>query len=191
MKILDAADDAVFRLLLRSTLAQSGHEVTTAENGRRAWELYQSQPVSMLITDWMMPDIDGPSLCRLIRAERRKDYTYIVLVTSLSGLAHYLEAMDAGADDFLTKPFEGEYLAARVRVAERVLALQSRVERLEGLLPICSYCKRIRGAGDAWSPVEEYIHRHTGDELTHGICPTCYETVAKPELERFRAQRKP
>jgi phosphoserine phosphatase RsbU/P len=186
MKALVADDDAVFRLVLAQALTGLGHEVTVADSGGQAWRIFQSQTVPLLFTDWVMPDLDGPALCRLVRGERRAEYTYIVLITSLAGRASYLEGMEAGADDFVTKPFDREELLARLRVAERVLALQSRVDRLEQLLPICVYCKRIQDEGEEWSRVEDYIRRRTRDALTHGICPGCYETVAKPEVMRAR-----
>jgi DNA-binding response OmpR family regulator len=116
MKILVAEDDDVTRLLLSSTLRKLGHDVHGATNGREAWEAWHAGEFSLVISDWMMPDLDGLEFCRRIRAERRADYTYIVLLTSRSGKTNYLEAMTAGADDFITKPFEKDAFAARVRV---------------------------------------------------------------------------
>jgi len=125
MKTLIADDDSVTRLLLRSALARRGHEVQEAANGREAWEAWRDGAFSLVISDWMMPDLDGLEFCRRIRAERRLDYTYIVLLTSRSGKTNYLDAMTAGADDFITKPFEKDAFAARVRVAERILELHA------------------------------------------------------------------
>jgi DNA-binding response OmpR family regulator len=124
MKTLIADDDDITRLLLRSTLTNLGHDVHEATDGGEAWDLWHSGEFQLIISDWMMPDLDGPEFCRIIRAVRREDYTYIILLTSLTGKANYLEAMSAGADDFITKPFEKDALAARVRVAERILGLQ-------------------------------------------------------------------
>jgi len=123
MKALIAEDDEITRLLLSSALTKLGHEVHSATNGREAWEAWHSGEFPFVISDWMMPDLDGLEFCRRIRAAGRADYTYIVLLTSRTGKANYLEAMTAGADDFITKPFEKETLAARVRVAERILRL--------------------------------------------------------------------
>jgi DNA-binding response OmpR family regulator len=109
-----------------------------------------------------------------------------MLLTALSGRANYLEGMDAGADDFVTKPFERHELHARLRVAERVLGLHRTVRQLEGLLPICSYCKRIRDEQESWSQVEEYVSRRTEAQFTHGICPDCYEHHLKPQLENMQ-----
>ncbi|HMJ07117.1 MAG TPA: response regulator [Chthoniobacterales bacterium] len=123
MKTLIADDDEVTRMLLSAALIKLGHEVHEAKDGREAWEAWQSGQFPLLISDWMMPDIDGLEFCRRLRAEGRAGYTYIILLTSRSGKSNFLEAMTAGADDFITKPFEKDALAARVRVAERILGL--------------------------------------------------------------------
>jgi len=88
--------------------------------------------------------------------------------------------MDAGVDDFMTKPFDREELAARLRAAERVLGLRRHVQVLEGLLPICAYCKRIRDDNNAWHSVEGYMSSHSEVKFSHGICPECFERIAPP-----------
>ena len=125
MNVLVADDDDIIRLLLSSALTKLGHDVHQATNGREAWDAWHSSELPFVISDWMMPDLDGLEFCRRIRAARRADYTYIILLTSRSGKTNYLEAMTAGADDFITKPFEKDALAARVRVAERILELHA------------------------------------------------------------------
>lgn len=123
MKILIADDDAITRLLIRSTLTNLGHEVQEAKNGAEALATWQERQFPLIISDWLMPGLDGLDFCRHIRSAQREHYTYVVLLTSLSGKTNYLEAMTAGADDFITKPLEKEAFAARVRVAERILGL--------------------------------------------------------------------
>ena len=125
MNALIADDDAITRLLLSSALTKLGHGVHEAANGRDAWEAWQTGQFPLIISDWVMPDLDGLEFCRRIRAEPRAEYSYIVLLTSFSGTTNYLEAMNAGADDFITKPFEKDAFAARVRVAERILGLHA------------------------------------------------------------------
>ena len=127
MNILIADDDAITRLLLSSALTKLGHTVREAANGREAWEAWVGGEYPLVISDWRMPDLDGLEFCRRIRAESREDYTYIVLLTARSGQTDYLEAMTAGADDFITKPFEKDPFAARVRVAERILGLHGKL----------------------------------------------------------------
>jgi two-component system chemotaxis response regulator CheY len=127
MKILIAEDDTTSRLLFGATLRKLGYAVTAVENGQKAWDAWKQDEYSLLISDWMMPDIDGLELCRIIRAEPSLQYTYIILLTALDSKGSYLEGMDAGADDFITKPFDEEQLAARLRVAERILALHKKL----------------------------------------------------------------
>ena len=127
MKILIAEDDTTSRFLYGATLRKLGYSVTAVENGRNAWEAWKQEDYPLLISDWMMPDIDGLQLCKMIRAEPSLQYTYIILLTSLDSKGSYLEGMDAGADDFITKPFDEEQLAARLRVAERILALHEKL----------------------------------------------------------------
>jgi sigma-B regulation protein RsbU (phosphoserine phosphatase) len=127
MKILIADDDKVSRLVLAHALTQLGHEVLAAENGSDALSALRQSDFHILISDWMMPGMDGPTLCREVRKLPAEDYTYIILLTALEGKSNYLEAMDAGADDFLTKPFDAEWLASRIHVAARIVGLQHKL----------------------------------------------------------------
>jgi two-component system chemotaxis response regulator CheY len=127
MKILIAEDDSTTRLIFGATLRKMGHTVTAVEDGGKAWKAWQQEEYSLLISDWIMPDMDGLELCKRIRAQPSLQYTYIILLTSMDGKGSYLEGMDAGADDFITKPFDEEQLAARLRVAERIIALHQKL----------------------------------------------------------------
>jgi CheY-like chemotaxis protein len=123
MNVLVADDDGVTRLMLTSALSKLGHTVRDAENGRDALGIWEQEHQPLIISDWMMPDIDGLEFCRKIRAQKSPGLTYVILLTARLGKASYLEAMDAGVDDFIPKPVEKEQLAARLRVAERILGL--------------------------------------------------------------------
>ncbi len=173
MKVLIAEDDSVSSFVLAARVRKMGHEVLTAVNGIAAWEMYQHEHPRLVITDWMMPEMNGIELCRRIRAVETRSYTYVILLTALSGRTSYLEGMDAGADDFVTKPLDVEGLQARLRVAERVVHLQQDVHQLEGLLPICSYCKKIRDKQDMWHPLENYVGEKTETEFSPTLCPDC------------------
>ena len=112
------------------------------------------------------------------------EYTYVILLTAnAQTVENYYAAMEAGVDDFLEKPLDREKLWSRLRVAERILSYTKRIGRLESMLPICSYCKRIREAHAYWKQVEEYMTEHTGITFSHSICPECYEKVIKPQLK--------
>ncbi len=179
MKILIAEDDATSRLMLQSTLEMLGHEVIAVEHGGQALIRWLADSPSVIISDWLMPEMDGLALCRAIRMTNRPPYTFIIMLTSLGGKDNYLEAMQAGADDFLTKPCDEDQLAARLVVAQRILGLRKHVSQLEELLPICAYCKQIRDDQDQWQPVEQYISEHAGPQtkFSHGICPACVKKV--------------
>ena len=189
MKILVAEDDKVSRLVLSTGLRRLGYSVVDTEDGQEALRLFQEGDVHMVITDWMMPNLDGIGLCRSIRSGNGPKYTYIIMLTALGGKENYLEGMDAGADDFITKPFDMDQLKARLRVAERVLNLQAEVRQLQGLLPICAYCKRIRTDDDSWQPIEVYVSEQTDASFSHGICPDCREQHVKPQLDELRQRR--
>lgn len=173
MKILIAEDDAISRMVLVSRLKRLGHEVQAARDGRDAWLHYMLDHPRLVVTDWMMPEMSGLELCQKIRASKRRHYAYIIMLTALSGKERFLEGLKAGADDFVTKPIEPKELEARVKVAERILGLQAEIHRLEGLLPICMYCKRIRDDGTRWQPLEDYVSQRTELTFAETLCPTC------------------
>ena len=192
MKILAVEDDAVARAVLRKALHRLGHEVVEATDGEAAWEQLEAEPVRVVVSDWIMPRTDGLDLCRRIRARRRQDYIYFILLTSRDAdEENSRAAADAGVDDFLTKPLDLAELWTRLRVAERILKYTTQVRQLEELLPICSYCKKIRDDQNYWQQMEGYINERTGSEFRHSICPACYQRVVIPELEKIKASARP
>ncbi len=178
MKILIAEDDTVSRLVLEAMLQKAGHEVVATEDGRRAWNAWRDQFCPVLISDWRMPELDGLQLCRTIRQAGGTSYTYVILLTAHGGKANYLEAMDAGVDDFLTKPPDEEELVARLHVAERILGVRQHVKRLEGILSVCAYCKKVQD-DSRWRQMESYVTEHSEAQFSHGICPECLDKMMK------------
>ena len=140
MRILIVDDEPVNRLVLARKLKGWGHEVVQAADGAQAWELQQAEPFRMVITDWMMPEMDGVELTRRIRSSPQGGYTYVLLLTASTGTAALVEGMDAGADDFMVKPFQVEELRARLRAGERVLQLESE---------LAEHNRRLRAAAEA------------------------------------------
>lgn len=173
MKVLIVDDDSVSRLVLARGVALAGHEAVEATHVDQALALFRTGEFQVVLTDWQMPGRSGPELCAEIRRQRRPRYTYLVLVTTRGGTTRFVEGLDAGADDFVTKPVDPTELAARLRVAERILSMQKEMEQLRGLLSICTYCKKIR-EGEAWVQVEQYVARRTDASFSHGICQGCY-----------------
>jgi DNA-binding response OmpR family regulator len=190
MKVLAVDDDPVVRLLVKTMVQDLGHEVTVAASGAEAWQRLTREPAHVIVSDWIMPDMDGLELCRRVRADVAREYTYVILLTALDAKSHYLMAIDAGVDDFLTKPFDPDLIAARLRVAERILGLRRHVDHLEKLLPICMYCKKIRDGGDQWVRVEDFLKRETSRQFTHGICQHCYDNVARPAMVRALEEQR-
>lgn len=186
MNILVAEDDKISRKLLTKLLNNLGHTVVEAENGIEAWSKWLEHKCSLLISDWIMPDMSGIELCQKIRAVDQSRYTYIIMLTSMAGRDNYNTAMDAGVDDFMTKPFERDLIYTRIRVAERILSLQQEISTLSGLLPICSYCKKIRDDNKYWQRVESYLEKISDVKFSHGVCPDCYESKIKPKLEQLK-----
>ncbi len=184
MNLLLAEDDAVARMTLSAVLKGLGYEVTEAEHGGEAWANLQLGYFPIVISDWSMPEIDGPELCRRMRARYTDRYSYFLLVTATGGKKRYLEGMEAGADDFITKPIDVDELRARLKAAERILGLRQHVQQLEGLLPICAYCKRIRDASEKWESIERYVEERSDAQFSHGYCPDCYEKHVRPQLEK-------
>ena len=180
MKVLIAEDDRVASLLLRRLLEGLGHEVVAATNGAEAVEqLTRKDDIEVVISDWIMPLMDGIALCRHIRAREHTRYVYVLLVTSRRGKQRYLQAIDAGADDFIRKPIDPEELSARLRVAERILGMQSEMRELHGMVSICAYCKHIRETDNTWVAIERYLAKRVGTSFSHGICPTCAAELRK------------
>jgi DNA-binding response OmpR family regulator len=201
MRILIAEDDGLSRRLLELSLDKGGHEPIITKNGHDALAALEGPDAPRLaILDWMMPGMDGVDVIRRIRASAAALPPYLILLTAKDRIEDIVEGLQAGADDYITKPFEREELLARVQVGARVLELQanlaervselekalSQVRRLQGLLPICSYCKRVRNDRDYWQQVESYVMEHSEARFSHGICPDCYERVVKPQLADIR-----
>jgi DNA-binding response OmpR family regulator len=199
-----ADDDPVTRTVVARPLEQWGFDVTLAADGAAAWQHLEAvEGPTLAVLDWMMPHLSGPDICRRLRALRPTSNVYVMLLTSLEGRGDMVAGLDSGADDYVVKPCAIDELRARVQVGRRVLELQqrlteqvadlqaalARVKRLHGLLPICSYCKRIRGDNQYWQQVEAYIAERSDAQFSHGICPPCYEVVSK-EIDAVAARKR-
>jgi phosphoserine phosphatase RsbU/P len=205
VKILIADDDRMQRYILERTLSAWGYEVVTAADGREAWRVIDGDsPPTAAILDWMMPEMTGLEVCQQARASSGSaSGIYLIIVTSRNATADIVAAFNAGADDFVAKPFAPEELRARVQVGERIITLQrslaervrtletalQQVKQLHGLLPICAYCKRIRNDQSYWQQIEFYVAERSQATFSHGICPQCKEQIVDPELAMLRERR--
>ena len=199
--VLVAEDDTISRRTIVSALVRGGNQVVEAKDGLQAWDMLQEPNAPRLaILDWMMPGLDGLQLCRNLKGANDGRTRYLILVTSKAECQDVVKGLEAGADDYMIKPFDAEELRARVRVGFRVLDLQEnlahrvaeleqaicQIKQLQGLLPICSYCKKIRDDGNYWQQVEDYIGNHSEVKFSHGICPACYEKEMIPQLAALK-----
>jgi DNA-binding response OmpR family regulator len=206
VKILIAEDDVISRRLLETTLIRWGYEVVVTCDGIAAWDVLQSADAPPLaILDWMMPGMDGIEVCRKVRRAATSTPPYLILLTAKGRREDIVAGLRSGANDYVTKPFNREELRARVQVGMRIVELQhsladrvkaleealARVKQLQGLLPICSYCKKIRDDRNYWQQVESYISEHSEAQFSHSICPDCYEGRVKPELDQLRRLQGP
>ena len=201
IRVLLAEDDAVSRRVVKTFLARWGFEVVAVPDGDEAWRILQGPDApNLIILDWMMPGVGGVELCRRVREGGHPSPAYIILLTARTSREDIVSGLESGADDYVTKPFHNEELRARLRGGARIVELQTslaqrvreleealtRVRLLQGLLPICSYCKKIRNDQNYWQQVEAYISDHSGAVFSHGICPDCYEKFVKPELDKLQ-----
>jgi DNA-binding response OmpR family regulator len=195
VRILVAEDDAVTRRMTEATLARLGWNVITASDGVEAWQILDTSEAKnapqLLVLDWMMPGLDGIEICRKVRRAPGLEFVYIILLTSRTEKEDLAMGLAAGANDYITKPFHPIELESRVRVGLRMIKLQNslaarvreleealtHVKRLQGLLPICSYCKKVRNETNYWQQVDSYLAAHSDVTLTHGVCPDCFERV--------------
>ncbi len=160
-----------------------GYEVLAVNDGESGWLAFLAERYPIVISDWGLPGLSGIELCQKIRARKSAQYTYFITITSFVGKEKMNQAMEAGVDDFISKPIDFDSLAIRLRVADRILDFHKQIVVLQGLLPICMYCKKIRNDGAYWETVETYFAAHTGADFTHSLCPTCYVSEVLPEFE--------
>ncbi len=203
MKILIAEDDEISKKMLQTILIKEGHAISAVEDGTKALEAIQKSIPDILITDWMMPQLDGLELCRRLRASHLPTYVYVILLTALTDKDKITEGLNAGADDYVTKPYDRTELLARVRAGERVIQLErslrqknaeltealAQVKQLKGLLPICMYCKKIRKDENYWQQIEQYVAENSEADFSHSICPQCMEKYNPDSYQRKKESK--
>jgi CheY-like chemotaxis protein len=197
MIVLVADDLDINRKLLRTLLAADGYEVIEASNGIDAFNILQTATGPMVgLIDWEMPEMEGIEVCRQARALQGTPPLYLILLTVRDSKRDIVAGLQGGANDYITKPFDKTELLARVSIGRQMVQLQQAltehvaelkealisVKQLAGLLPICSYCKKIRDDQNYWQQVEAYVGKHSEAKFSHSICPQCYEDIVKPQM---------
>lgn len=188
MRILIAEDDVTSRTLLARVLQNVGHEVMETARGTEAWEkLREPDAPRLAILDWMMPEMDGLEVIRRVRARQIDRPPYLIMLTAKGEKEDIITGLEAGANDYLAKPFNAGELRARVEVGRRMIEMQDaladkveelreaieQIRTLRGIVPICGHCKQIRDDTGYWHQLEAYVRDHTEAEFSHGICPQC------------------
>lgn len=196
-RILVADDDPLHILLVEHMLGPCGFEIETHTEGLSALQSITSDdPPHVAVLDWQMPGMDGLEICRRAKSDDKKSRTFLLMLTGRDEREDIVAALQAGADDYLAKPAHKDELRARVLNAVRLVELQLTLDRrvkeleealanvkiLQGLLPICTYCKNIRDDDNYWQKVEGYLAQHSGLKFSHGICPHCFDTIVEPQL---------
>lgn len=205
MRVLIAEDDPVSRRALEAALSRWGLEVVACSDGDAAWSLLTSDsadPPKVAILDWEMPGLDGVEVCRRLRQTARRVIPYLILLTGRGATDDAVGALEGGADDFISKPFQPALLHAQIRAGARIVELREKlgervreleealaqVKQLRGLLPICSYCKSVREDKSSWRQIEAYIADHSDAQFSHGVCPDCFKKHVKPAIDGLPAR---
>ncbi|MCK6473509.1 MAG: response regulator transcription factor [Planctomycetes bacterium] len=188
MEILIAEDDATAQKVLENCVRRWGYEPRTARNGAEACDiLLDPKGPDLAILDCLMPVMNGLDVCRKVRGTRVADPPYLILLTGKDAKEDVVCGLEAGADDYLTKPFHNQELHARIKTGVRLLNMRMRlsdrikqledallrIKILQGLLPMCAWCKKVRNDSHYWQQVETYISEHSDIRFTHCICPDC------------------
>jgi len=188
MRILVAEDDTTSRALTLKLLEKLGHQPVAFTNGVDAFDSFRRDPYAIVVTDWMMPKMDGLELTRRIRGLRTQGYTWVIMLTARDFGANYVKTMQEGVDDFITKPLDTQFLQVRLAVAERVCTISRQAEAIAEYIPICMHCKSVRNTRlEDWQRLEHYVHEESSVDFSHVYCPDCYyDHSLAPELRRWR-----
>jgi len=189
VKILIAEDELTTRMLVQVSLENWGYRVESVVNGQQAWSaLKRKDAPSIAILDWEMPELDGPEVCRKVKEMGKENSPYIILLTGRDSNNDIVEGFDAGADDYMTKPFNNNELQARVRVAERLVRTQTsltesvaelkevlnHLEMIREGVAVCHSCWKIFNGDDGnWYTLEESAGDHADSRFFQAVCPDC------------------
>lgn len=188
IRALIAEDEAVSRAMLEAMASKVGLDPILALDGEAAWRALEELDAPMLMLfDWTMPGMDGIELLKRVRGREWRVEPYVIMVTGRTDADDLVAGLEAGANDYVTKPIDRAELRARIQVGITSLELRlelarqleelrhalEHVKTLQGIIPICSYCHHIRDDQRAWHRLESYVSSNTDAQFSHGICPAC------------------
>lgn len=188
MKILIAEDEYTTRLMVQVCLENWGYSIESVEDGKKAWDIInQKNPPQIAVLDWEMPGISGIDLCRKIKSLDRSSPIHVILLTARDSKNDISQGFEAGADDYITKPFNDDELGARIRVAERIVTIQSSlnssleelrealdmVQSFEEPVAVCRKCKKIGAFDGSWRTPEKLLEYPVDPRFIQLDCPSC------------------
>ena len=192
MKILIAEDNFTSRVMLLAVLKKWKFNPIATENGAEAWNVMQrADAPKLVLLNGNMPEMDGLEVTRRVRGMSAAEPPYIVILTARGEKSNIVQGLEAGANDYVAKPYDHDELRARLGVGRRMVELQSvlalrmrelqkaqdDIKTLRGIIPICANCKNIRDDKGCWSQVEVYVRDHSEAEFSHGLCPVCVKKL--------------
>jgi sigma-B regulation protein RsbU (phosphoserine phosphatase) len=202
IKVLVVEDDPFFQRVLQKRLQVEGYQVMAAGDGRDGMKAIVTFEPDLVISDWMMPEVDGLELCQSVKTGLREAAPYFILLTAKGELSDRLLGLETGADDYLVKPCDQAELMARVRAGLRIVLLTQQLRRaadelrlaraeseavraVPPALAMCSFCQRVRDGEDRWQPVDAALVDRGIADVTHGLCPQC-RAANYPAPDRVR-----
>jgi DNA-binding response OmpR family regulator len=193
-KVLVVEDDPFFQRILCKRMSAEGYQVTAASDGREGMKAIVTAEPDLVISDWMMPEVDGLELCQSVKTGLREAAPYFILLTAKGEISDKLLALETGADDYLVKPCDQGELIARVRAGLKIVELTQQLRRTTAELdaakaalasvhrdgahlgeniPICSFCKKVRDHDGIWHDIDRYLTSIAQADFSHGVCPDC------------------
>ncbi len=163
-------DEPINRSVVAEVLRAGGFDVAAASSGEEALRMIREKPPRLVLLDILMPGMNGLEVCRRLKADLSTRKIPVIFLTAQAKTKDLLAGFEAGGVDYITKPYECRELLARVRT-------HVELSQLKSILPICSYCKKIRTEDGEWQDIEVYIRKRTGTRFSHGLCPECFEKV--------------
>jgi two-component system cell cycle response regulator len=182
LTVLVADDSAIYRKLIEKAFSGADYSIVWASSGQEAIELFNRHEPSLVITDWVMPDLSGIELCQRIRAGCQNSYTYIILLSSVSEKENVVKGLTSGADDYLTKPFHAEELLARVGTGRRIVDLHRQIEAKNRLLEELALTDSLTGLPNRRA-IDEWSVRQLNGAARHGFA----FWVAMADLDDFKS----
>jgi DNA-binding response OmpR family regulator len=188
IEILIAENDKTIQITLKSLCKSWNYNVIITDNGNDAWGILQElNTPHIAIIDRIIPGMNGIDICKEIRNMKTNVPKYIILFSTLNSKKHIIEGFEAGADDYIARPFLSDELRLRIKAGERIVKLQTsltdninrledaltHIKTLQGILPVCCICHRIRNDQESWQRIEKYLGEHTNIQLSHTFCPDC------------------